>query len=92
MTRYEGLPREIIALRVSHEIPENSYVNLGIGIPTLVSNWMEDKDVILLENTGQFKGGRTRPREHVTHPEKQGRCSQEDLLFSPPRSNELSLP
>jgi len=30
--KFEGLSREMIALRVSREIKEGSYVNLGIGI------------------------------------------------------------
>jgi 3-oxoacid CoA-transferase subunit B len=54
---YEGLPREIIALRVSREIEDNSYVNLGIGIPTLVSNWLEDRDVMLQSEIGMLKTG-----------------------------------
>ena len=57
MKRYEGLPREIIALRVSREINDNSYVNLGIGIPTLVSNWLEGRDVILQSEIGMLKTG-----------------------------------
>ena len=57
MTKYEGLPREIIALRVSREIQDNSYVNLGIGIPTLVGNWMEGRDVILQSEIGMLKSG-----------------------------------
>lgn len=57
MTQFEGLPREIIALRVSKEIKEHSYVNLGIGIPTLVSNWMEGRDVMLQSEIGMLKTG-----------------------------------
>ena len=57
MKKYEGLPREIIALRVSKEIRDNSYVNLGIGIPTLVSNWLEGRDVILQAEIGMLKTG-----------------------------------
>jgi 3-oxoacid CoA-transferase subunit B len=57
VSKYEGLPREIIALRVSKEIPDNTYVNLGIGIPTLVSNWMEGRDVILQSEIGMLKCG-----------------------------------
>jgi 3-oxoacid CoA-transferase subunit B len=57
LKKYEGLPREIIALRVSREIQDNSYVNLGIGIPTLVSNWLEGRDVILQSEIGMLKTG-----------------------------------
>jgi 3-oxoacid CoA-transferase subunit B len=55
--QFEGLPREIIALRVAQEIKDNSYVNLGIGIPTLVSNWLEGRDVILQSEIGMLKTG-----------------------------------
>ena len=57
MSRFEGLPREIIALRVSKEIDERSYVNLGIGIPTIVSNWLEGRDVMLQSEIGMLKTG-----------------------------------
>lgn len=57
MSRIEGLPREIIALRVSQEIEDNSYVNLGIGIPTIVSNWLEGRDVVLQSEIGMLKTG-----------------------------------
>jgi 3-oxoacid CoA-transferase B subunit len=57
LKKFEGLPREIIALRVSQEIEDNSYVNLGIGIPTLVSNWLEGRDVILQSEIGMLKTG-----------------------------------
>jgi 3-oxoacid CoA-transferase subunit B len=55
--KFEGLPREMIALRVSREIKEGNYVNLGIGIPTLVSNWIEGKDVCLQSEIGMLKTG-----------------------------------
>jgi 3-oxoacid CoA-transferase subunit B len=55
--KFEGLPREIIALRVSREIKDGEYVNLGIGIPTLVSNWLEGRDVILQSEIGMLKMG-----------------------------------
>jgi 3-oxoacid CoA-transferase subunit B len=55
--KFEGLPREMIALRVSREIKEGSYANLGIGIPTLVSNWIEGMDVVLQAEIGMLKTG-----------------------------------
>ena len=57
MKRYEGLPREIIALRISREIEDASYVNLGIGIPTLVGNWLEGRDIHLQSEIGMLKTG-----------------------------------
>lgn len=53
----EGLPREMIALRASAEIKEGSYVNLGIGIPTLISNWIEGRDITLQSEIGMLKTG-----------------------------------
>src|SRR5512136_3446943 len=57
LAKFEGLPREMIALRISREIKEGSYVNLGIGIPTLVSNWIEGMDVALQAEIGMLKTG-----------------------------------
>jgi len=53
----EGVPREMIALRISREIPDGSYVNLGIGIPTLTSDWIADRDIILQSEIGMLKTG-----------------------------------
>ncbi len=55
--KFQGLPREMIALRASREIKDGDYVNLGIGIPTLVSNWIEGKDVTLQSEIGMTKTG-----------------------------------
>ncbi len=38
----ERLPREIVAMRVAKELPDGAYVNLGIGIPTMVSSFMPE--------------------------------------------------
>ena len=55
--KFEGLPREMIAMRVGREIKDGMYVNLGIGIPTLISDWMEGKDVVLQSEIGMLKTG-----------------------------------
>ncbi len=58
--KYRNLPRldrELMALRASQEVQDGMYVNLGIGIPTIVSNWIEDKDIILHSEIGMLKTG-----------------------------------
>ena len=48
-----GLTKEQIAQRIAKEIKNNSYVNLGIGIPTLVANYIpEDINVVLQSENG----------------------------------------
>ena len=42
----ERLDRAIIAMRVAKELPAGSCVNLGIGIPTLVSMFVDDDSVV----------------------------------------------
>jgi 3-oxoacid CoA-transferase subunit B len=56
-TMFEGLSRELIALRVANELQDGNYVNLGIGIPTLVSDWIEGKDIMLQSEIGMLKTG-----------------------------------
>ncbi|MFC2067024.1 CoA-transferase [Chloroflexota bacterium] len=55
--KFEGLSRDMIAMRASREIKDGKYVNLGIGIPTLISNWIGDRDIILQSEIGMLKTG-----------------------------------
>ena len=55
--KIEGLPKEMIALRASKELQDGWYVNLGIGIPTLISDWIEGRDIILQAEIGMIKCG-----------------------------------
>lgn len=53
-----ALTREQIAMRVAQELQDGYYVNLGIGLPTLVSNYIpEDKTVIFQTENGMLGYG-----------------------------------
>ncbi|MGO4720854.1 3-oxoacid CoA-transferase subunit B [Stenotrophomonas sp. 2MCAF14_2] len=47
------LSREQMAARVARDIPEGAYVNLGIGLPTTVANFLPaDKEILLQSENG----------------------------------------
>jgi 3-oxoacid CoA-transferase subunit B len=55
----EVLSRELITLRAVKELRDGMYVNLGIGLPTLVSQFIpEDMEVILHSENGVLGYGR----------------------------------
>ena len=56
-TKIKGLSRELIALRVASQLEDGTYVNLGIGIPTLISDWIEGRDITLQSEIGMLKTG-----------------------------------
>jgi 3-oxoadipate CoA-transferase beta subunit len=50
---YTRLTRDQIAARIAYDIPEGSFVNLGIGMPTLVANHLpRDREIILHSENG----------------------------------------
>jgi len=47
------LNRDQMAARVAQDIPEGAYVNLGIGLPTKVANYLSvDRDIFLQSENG----------------------------------------
>lgn len=47
------LTRDQMAARVARDIPEGTYVNLGIGLPTKVANYLpQDRDIFLQSENG----------------------------------------
>lgn len=57
---YTKLTRDQIAERVAQDIPEGSYVNLGIGLPTRIASYLpEDKEVFLHSENGLLAFGPT---------------------------------
>ena len=63
--KFKGLSRELMALRVANELEDGTYVNLGIGIPTLVSDWIEGRDIILQAELGMLNTGPLATQEEV---------------------------
>ncbi len=61
-----GLSRELIALRAAKELKSGYYVNLGIGLPTLVSSYIpEDVEVIIHSENGILGFGRLASEEEI---------------------------
>lgn len=53
MTTYQKRSREDIARRLAQDIFEGAYVNLGVGMPTLIANFLPaDREVVLQSENG----------------------------------------
>lgn len=54
------LTRDEIAARIAQDIPEGAYVNLGIGLPTKVANYLPtDREILLHSENGLLAMGPT---------------------------------
>src|SRR5579884_1222344 len=53
VSRPQGLTRELIAMRISRELQDGMTVNLGIGLPTLVANFIPaDRQIVFQAENG----------------------------------------
>ncbi len=69
---YNGKPaltRAGIAKRAAALVKEGTYVNLGVGIPTMVSNHLQERDVILHAENGVLGYGRMVTGEEEIDPD-----------------------
>jgi 3-oxoadipate CoA-transferase, beta subunit len=63
------LSRDQIAARVAHDIPEGAYVNLGIGLPTRVANYLPAEREIFLHSENGLLGMGPAPAPGAEDPE-----------------------
>jgi 3-oxoacid CoA-transferase len=67
---YNGKPawtRAEMARRAAALLPEGSYVNLGTGIPTLVSNYIEGRDIVMHGENGILGYGEMVQGDAIDH-------------------------
>lgn len=64
-----ALSREQLAIRVAQELKDGYYVNLGIGIPTLVANYIPNGISVMLQSENGLLGMGVFPSEDEVDPD-----------------------
>lgn len=65
----KGLDKNQIAKRIAREIKDGDYVNLGIGIPTLVANYIPENISVVLQSENGLLGIGPFPTEEAIDPD-----------------------